>query len=112
MMILFLYIFFPYRVFIDIFFPTIPEPFPRLAPGFDVVFVSMFLAFLLFTRSVRFDYLVGNSCHRLVYFFRPIVSLSIIISAFFTVNHNFFSSPTSSHFRFPVQDVRDIQVCS
>jgi hypothetical protein len=71
---------------------------------FHVLFV-----FLILSLSVRFDYLVGNSSHHLLSIFYPIVSLSIIISAFISIKRHFFSLNIPSHFRFPLPAVKEIQ---
>jgi hypothetical protein len=95
--------------FIPIFFPWVPQPFPRLAPAPNVIFIPLFFVLLIPSHSVRFDYLVGNSSQRLQRFLYPIVSLSIFISVFLTIKRHFFSFNIFSHFRFPVLDMREIQ---
>jgi hypothetical protein len=69
----------------------------------------LFHFFLILSLSVRFDYLVGNPSHRLLSISDPIVSLSIIISAFISIKLHFFSLHISSRFRIPVPAMRDIQ---
>ena len=95
--------------FIVIFFPRVPQPFPRLAPGPNVIFILLFFVLHTSSRSVHFDYLVGNLSQRLRRFLYPIVSLSIFIFVLFTIKRHFFSFHIFSHFLFPVLDKRKIQ---
>ena len=70
---------------------------------------SHFFVLHISSRSVHFDYLVGNSSHGLQRFLYPIVSLSIFISVHLASKGHFFSFHIFSHFRFPVLDKRKIQ---
>ena len=70
---------------------------------------SYFFVSHISSRSVHFDYLVGNSSQGLQRFLYPIVSLSIFIFVLLAIKRHFFSFHIFSHFRFPLLDKRKIQ---
>jgi hypothetical protein len=73
------------------------------------LFSYFFFVLHISSRSVHFDYLVGNSSQRLQRVLYPIVSLSIFIFVLLAIKRYFFSFHIFSHFRFPVLDKRKIK---